>query len=150
MPQKFAICKTDEILTLFAALLRIAQIEGGARRAAFATLPLAPVLEHMRELFEAVAEGAGHHMRLTVAEAPAIRGDRALIIQLLSNLIENAILHTPPGTTITLALSQDKDRAMVTASERVTLYGLTIVPKRSVHYGPINPVESRDIFRKNT
>lgn len=40
----------------------------------------------------------------------------------------------------------EKDRAMVTAYERVTLYGLTIVPKRSVHYGPINPQEARDIF----
>jgi signal transduction histidine kinase len=112
-----AIRKTDEILTLFAALLRIAQIEGGARRAAFAPLPLAPVLEHIRELFEAVAEGAGHHMRLSVAPAPAVRGDRALIIQMLSNLIENAILHTPAGTTITLSLSQDKDRAVITVSD---------------------------------
>jgi signal transduction histidine kinase len=112
-----AIHKTDEILTLFTALLRIAQIEGGARRAAFAPVPLAPVLEHMREMFEAVAEGAGHHMHLTVTEAAAVRGDRALIIQLLSNLIENAILHTPAGTTITLALSQDKDRVVVTVSD---------------------------------
>ena len=40
----------------------------------------------------------------------------------------------------------EKDRAMVTAYERVTLYGLTIVPKRSVHYGPINPREAREIF----
>jgi ATP-dependent helicase HrpA len=40
----------------------------------------------------------------------------------------------------------EKDRAMVIAYERVTLYGLTIVPKRSVHYGPINPGEARDIF----
>ena len=40
----------------------------------------------------------------------------------------------------------EKDRAMVAAYERVTLYGLTIVPKRSVHYGPINPREAREIF----
>jgi signal transduction histidine kinase len=112
-----AITKTDEILTLFASLLRIAQIEGGARRAAFAPLSLAPLLEHMRELFEAVAEGAGHHMHLTVAQAPAVRGDRALIIQMLSNLIENAILHTPAGTTITLALTQEKDRAVICVSD---------------------------------
>ena len=40
----------------------------------------------------------------------------------------------------------EKDRAMVAAYERVTLYGLTIVPKRRVHYGPINPKEAREIF----
>jgi ATP-dependent helicase HrpA len=40
----------------------------------------------------------------------------------------------------------ERERAMVTAYERVTLYGITIVPKRRVHYGPINPKESREIF----
>lgn len=40
----------------------------------------------------------------------------------------------------------EKKRAQVVAYERVTLYGLTIVPKRSVHYGPINPQEAREIF----
>ena len=40
----------------------------------------------------------------------------------------------------------ERERAMVTAYERVTLYGITIVPKRRVHYGPINPKEAREIF----
>jgi len=40
----------------------------------------------------------------------------------------------------------EKERAMVTAFERVTLYGLTIVAKRRVHYGPLNPPEAREIF----
>jgi ATP-dependent helicase HrpA len=39
-----------------------------------------------------------------------------------------------------------KSRGMVMAYERVTLYGLTIVPKRLVQYGPINPLEAREIF----
>lgn len=34
----------------------------------------------------------------------------------------------------------------VMAFERVTLYGLTLADKRSVHYGPINPKESREIL----
>lgn len=40
----------------------------------------------------------------------------------------------------------EKDRGMVMAYERVTLYGLTIVAKRRVHYGPINPREARALF----
>ncbi len=40
----------------------------------------------------------------------------------------------------------DRKPAQVVAWERVSLYGLTIVPKRRVHYGPIDPVESREIF----
>jgi ATP-dependent helicase HrpA len=40
----------------------------------------------------------------------------------------------------------DRKMGMVNAWERVSLYGLTIIPKRRVHYGPINPKESREIF----
>jgi ATP-dependent helicase HrpA len=40
----------------------------------------------------------------------------------------------------------EKERGMVMAYERVTLHGLTIVPKRRIHYGPINPLEAREIF----
>jgi len=40
----------------------------------------------------------------------------------------------------------DRKMGMVNAWERVSLYGLTIIPKRRVHYGPINPKEAREIF----
>ena len=40
----------------------------------------------------------------------------------------------------------DRRPAQVTAWERVSLYGLTVIPKRRVHYGTINPEESREIF----
>ncbi len=40
----------------------------------------------------------------------------------------------------------DRKASQVIAWERVSLYGLTIIPKRRVHYGPINPVEAREIF----
>ncbi|HQN64466.1 MAG TPA: ATP-dependent RNA helicase HrpA [Methylophilus sp.] len=40
----------------------------------------------------------------------------------------------------------DRRMGMVNAWERVSLYGLTVIPKRRVHYGPINPTEAREIF----
>ncbi|MFM9835988.1 MAG: ATP-dependent RNA helicase HrpA [Methylophilaceae bacterium] len=40
----------------------------------------------------------------------------------------------------------DRKMAMVNAWERVSLYGLTVIPKRRVYYGPISPQESREIF----
>ncbi|ODC03084.1 ATP-dependent RNA helicase HrpA [Terasakiispira papahanaumokuakeensis] len=37
-------------------------------------------------------------------------------------------------------------RAQVIAHEKVMLFGLPVVPSRRVHYGPIDPVVSREIF----
>ncbi|MDF0604932.1 ATP-dependent RNA helicase HrpA [Neisseriaceae bacterium TC5R-5] len=40
----------------------------------------------------------------------------------------------------------DKKRGEVVASERVTLYGLTLIPRRPVSYGRIAPEEARELF----
>lgn len=40
----------------------------------------------------------------------------------------------------------EKRPAQVAAYERVILYGLTIVSRRRIHYGPLNPEEAREIF----
>jgi signal transduction histidine kinase len=114
-----AIAKADEILGLFAALLRIAQIEGGARRAAVAPVELSGLLAQLRELFEPVAEEAGHSLQFAAPGTVTIRGDRQLLVQLFSNLIENAIVHTPAGTHIrlSLSLSQAQGRAIARVSD---------------------------------
>jgi signal transduction histidine kinase len=112
-----AIAKADEILGLFAAMLRIAQIEGGERRAAFAPLELGAVLAQMRELFEPVAEEAGDFLQLAAPDKAVIRGDRQLLVQLFSNLIENAIVHTPRGTRIRLSLSRTEGNAVARVSD---------------------------------
>jgi signal transduction histidine kinase len=114
-----AITKADEILGLFTALLRIAQIEGGERRSAFAPLALDGLLTQMRDLFEPVAEETEHGLQLAVEDEDkaVIRGDRQLLVQFFSNLIENAIVHTPAGTRIVLSLSREQGRAMVRVSD---------------------------------
>jgi signal transduction histidine kinase len=108
-----AIATSDEILALFAALLRIAQIEGGARRAGFALVDLTELLRHLRDMFGPVADDAGHVLTLSIAQDAAIRGDRELLVQLFSNLIENAIVHTPKGTKIDIALAAAEGQAIV-------------------------------------
>ena len=40
----------------------------------------------------------------------------------------------------------EKKPAQVNAYERSTLHGLLLNPKKRVHYGPMNPVEAREIF----
>jgi signal transduction histidine kinase len=104
-------------LGLFTALLRIAQIEGGERRAAFAPLELDIVLAQMRDLFEPVAEEAGNVLQSAAMDKSVIRGDRQLLVQLFSNLIENAIVHTPRGTHIQLSLSRVAGRAVARVSD---------------------------------
>ncbi|RRV19713.1 ATP-dependent RNA helicase HrpA [Stutzerimonas nitrititolerans] len=40
----------------------------------------------------------------------------------------------------------EKKRGQVVAYEQVTLYGLIVVGKRPVHYGPVDPLTARELF----
>lgn len=102
-----ALAETDEMLTLFSALLRIAQIESGSRRAGFAQIDLAALVQHVADIYRPVTEDAEHAFTVAAAPSAPIQGDRELLIQLLANLIENAIRHTPAGTAITLGLATE-------------------------------------------
>ncbi len=86
----------DGIIATFQALLRIAQIEGGAARTHFAPVALGPLAQAMAELYEPAAEESGHRLRLELDAPATIAGDRTLLGQLIANLIENALRHTPP------------------------------------------------------
>jgi len=47
-----------------------------------------------------------HHWVKNLPEEPVwVRGDRARLHQLVSNLLSNAALHTPPGVTVTTAIT---------------------------------------------
>jgi signal transduction histidine kinase len=112
-----AILASDDILALFAALLRIAQIEGGARRAGFAPVELAELLRQLRDMLGPVADDAGHALVLAAPGSAVVRGDRELLVQLFSNLIENAIVHTPQGTSIDIFLQVENGSAIVSVSD---------------------------------
>ena len=112
-----AILASDDILRLFSALLRIAQIEGGARKSAFEALDLAALLSQLGDVFGPVAEDARHHLRLSINGPAIIPGDRELLTQLFSNLIENAILHTPEDTLVTVSLYRAEDALVATVSD---------------------------------
>lgn len=99
-----AIEDTDAILKIFAALLRIAQIEAGTRKGAFSTVDLSSVFQSIVETYGAVAEERQQTIVATIEPAVHVRGDRELLTQMLANLVENAIRHTPVGTHIQLAL----------------------------------------------
>ncbi len=100
-----ASAEADQISRTFDALLRIAQIEAGARKARFAAVDLRELLFSLVEIYDDVAADA--HQMLRFDGNGAIRtvaGDRELLTQMFANLIENAIRHCPEKTLIRVGL----------------------------------------------
>jgi signal transduction histidine kinase len=94
----------DGIVAVFQALLRIAEIEAGSRRAAFARVDLTPPLAGVAELYEAVAEARGVTLVANLPDHTPIFGDAALVQQAVANLVDNAVKFSPDGGTATLSV----------------------------------------------
>lgn len=98
-----ALVDLDGVTAVFQALLRIAEIEAGSRRSAFADFDLAPLVADMAELYAAAAEDRGLELAQDIAPPIPIHGDRELIQQAIANLLDNAIKFSPPGGKVSIA-----------------------------------------------
>jgi len=92
----------DGIVAVFQALLRIAEIEAGSRRSAFARFDLAPLLADVAELYGAVAEDKQVGLAVDSPDRLPAYGDRDLVQQAVANLVDNAVKFSPPGGQVRL------------------------------------------------
>lgn len=107
-----ALCEVDSIVETFEALLRITQIEAGARKERFRDVDLASILIDVADIYEPVAEEKSDALvcRVDGASGAHIHGDQELLTQLFANLIENAMRHCPKGTHIGIELQPAGER----------------------------------------
>lgn len=97
--------EADRLLDIFAALLRIAQVESGTRRAGFTRVDLSAVAESVAEVYAPAAEERGQTLHARIAPGIRLPGDAALLTQMLANLVENAVRHGREGGRILIELS---------------------------------------------
>lgn len=91
--------QVDEILSTFDALLKIGQIESTHVSSA-ASVDLSTAIGTIVEDFVPAALDQGRVLSGDIEAGIVIVGEERLIVQLVINLVENAIRHTPPGTRI--------------------------------------------------
>ena len=90
----------EGVLETFNALLRIGQIEAGARRAAFRALDLADIAREVADAFEPAAAEEGKTLVARFDTPLPMLGDRELLVQMIANLIDNALRHNQAGVRI--------------------------------------------------
>ncbi len=104
-----ALERMDEILTLFATMLRISEVEAGGLKKWFKPVALAPLVGEIVENYEAVAQQSGHGLQIGLTEDCMVTGSEDLIGQALANLIENSLSHSPSGTLVTISVAYRSD-----------------------------------------
>jgi signal transduction histidine kinase len=104
-----SVAEVDDILDMFGAILRIAQIESGNRRSGFQRFCLSRLVGDVCETFGPALEEDGRTLEQNIAPDLWIQGDQELLTLSLANLLENAATHTPLSSRITVSLSRTGD-----------------------------------------
>jgi signal transduction histidine kinase len=112
-----AIADIYAVLTTFNAILRIGQIESGARRVGFREVDLAAVARDIVEAFQPAAEEEGKSLTAALDEPLPLSGDRELLTQMVGNVVDNALRHTPSGTHIVVASARRGAGGRLTVSD---------------------------------
>jgi signal transduction histidine kinase len=107
----------DGILEIFSALLRIAQIESGARKAGFKQVNVSELLRTVLEVYRPALEEKGQLLQETIEGDLTIRGDRELLMQLFANLLENATRHSPAGAHVACVAQRRSDTVEVRVAD---------------------------------
>ena len=120
-PQVLAAAKdvegdVDELLRVFDAMLRLAEIESGPLAGRFKPVDLAELAGRIADAYRPDIEAGGRRLSLKAPPA-SVDGDSDLIAQALANLVENAMRHTPPGTHIELAVETADGRPRLRVSD---------------------------------
>jgi signal transduction histidine kinase len=90
-----AMREVDHLQRTLATLLQIALAESGAPLAAPAAVDVAELAAELGELFEPVAAARGLELVCEPAGPAVVQGNRQLLAQLLTNLIENGLKYVP-------------------------------------------------------
>lgn len=94
----------DSLINTFNALLSIARMEAGIQQERLTDVSLAAIITELEELYEPLAEDMGLGLNLELSALPMMRGDRHLLAQALSNLLDNAFKYGADGGEVCVQL----------------------------------------------
>ena len=91
----------DRLSRIVEQLLQLSRLEAGALKTRFAPIPLWSVVEQVKQIYQPAAEARGVALVAEVeTPGPAVSGIEELLIELLGNLVDNALRHSPDGGAI--------------------------------------------------
>jgi signal transduction histidine kinase len=112
-----ALTQLDDILGVFRALLRISTLEAGTGRQRIVDVDLSDLVTRVADAYRAVAEDAGHVLSAAIAPDMSGRADPEMLTQAVTNLIDNAIIHTPSGCHVSVELYRRADGIVIAVAD---------------------------------
>ncbi len=110
--------QTDQMVKLVDDLLDVSRISQGKISLDIETLNVRDFVEAAAESSSNLIADRGHQISITIWPEPLwVSGDRVRLIQIISNLINNAAKFTPSGGLITVDVTKDKQSVLIRVSD---------------------------------
>lgn len=93
------IAESDQLIKTFNAILMISRLEAGYSSETVTTVDLAELASDVAELYEPAAEAVGVALETALDGPAVIQGNRELVAQALSNVVDNAIKYSAGGAS---------------------------------------------------
>ncbi len=106
---ELAIADVDRVIAIFNALLRLAEIDTGARRSGFKPIDVATIVEDVSEFYLPLAESKQRILRAEGSRHLFLKGDPLLLTQAIGNLIDNALKYSSENGLVTVTSGRRQD-----------------------------------------
>ena len=118
--------ESDRMIHIVQDLLTLSRFDSGYSQLSLTTFPFAGLLEDSYQAVRMEAQRRSHHLVLTgTQDLPKIRADRERILQVIMNILSNALKYTPDGGEITMTAGCSPDRVWLEVADN----GIGIPPE---------------------
>jgi heavy metal sensor kinase len=121
--------QVERLSTLTRSLLILAQFAGDRPPVTLVPLSLEPLVHELAKELTVLAEDRKVRLTLEAHPVPLVLGDNGRLTQLLINLLDNALAHTPPEGEVTLRLRPEDGQVVMEVKDT----GLGIAPEHLPH-----------------
>lgn len=106
--------ESDHVLSMLRTLMELSEADAGAMRLRLEELTMDEILKTVVELYEFVAEEKRIHIEIEPSQNDVtLVADRARLLQLFANLVDNALKFSPKDSTITVGAHSTRNHVNV-------------------------------------
>jgi signal transduction histidine kinase len=109
--------QTDRLTKLATDLLDLSRVDAGRMHVEADTLDLGDLAQALADEFRAVAVSGERRLEVVDRASPTVIADQERTLQVGRILVENALVHTPPGTNVRLSTARRDGTGLLTVED---------------------------------
>jgi signal transduction histidine kinase len=117
--------ESDQVLQMLNMLMDISEVEAGSLKLDLREVNVLGMLNDACELYSCVAEEKNITVQVECPKDIFVSGDRNRVLQVMANLMDNAIKYTPAGGQVNLAANKSHDEIIIEVKDS----GIGIAPE---------------------